>query len=421
MIRALKSFTYVDEKGKDQGQAIRDGSKKLLKLLGDDQAIIAERKAAKKSNKLEGISSDSSRFYKRGGQYGRGNDDHSKSRYDEDYDSSSNRREPDYEDNRKKRNSFAEDEQQQEAKSHSPAAPVAPIADDDEEHQQAHWNAAAPAVVVSKPNKQTTPQSGQKVRRPSGGPNSAQKPAQRPAPQPAPQQQQQNSNIFDLEAIIQPSQPAPHVIFDDPFDMPNHIQKQQNQAQLKNAFGDDGFGSTDFEPQWQEGAEAAPQNESDQAQKAPSFMDDLTAGIVDLSLTGDKKKAKVSTSVNAQQGAPQAQKKTMNDLKREKGGMISPTPKGPMAPIAPMTTIPAIKPSYPVQPQGGYGANPFAQPMSYSPQPVGYAQQPVGYAPQPMGYGAPQTMGRGYPPPNAMGYPAAHNQQMGRGNNAFYM
>ncbi|KAI9357543.1 hypothetical protein BD770DRAFT_420123 [Pilaira anomala] len=59
MIKMMKNFHYVDEKGKDQGINVRSRAKELAELLGDVDAIKAERKKAKKNrNKYTGVGSD---------------------------------------------------------------------------------------------------------------------------------------------------------------------------------------------------------------------------------------------------------------------------------------------------------------------------------------------------------------------------
>ncbi|KAI7889823.1 uncharacterized protein EV154DRAFT_513577 [Mucor mucedo] len=59
MIKMMKNFHYVDEKGKDQGINVRNRAKELAELLGDVDAIKAERKKAKKNrNKYTGVGSE---------------------------------------------------------------------------------------------------------------------------------------------------------------------------------------------------------------------------------------------------------------------------------------------------------------------------------------------------------------------------
>lgn len=59
MIKMMKNFHYVDEKGKDQGMNVRNRAKELAELLGDVDTIKAERKKAKKNrNKYTGVGSE---------------------------------------------------------------------------------------------------------------------------------------------------------------------------------------------------------------------------------------------------------------------------------------------------------------------------------------------------------------------------
>ncbi|KAI8988851.1 hypothetical protein BDB01DRAFT_783359 [Pilobolus umbonatus] len=59
VIKMLKNFYYMDDKGKDQGLNVRNRSKELSDLLSDVDLIKAERKKAKKNrNKYTGVGSD---------------------------------------------------------------------------------------------------------------------------------------------------------------------------------------------------------------------------------------------------------------------------------------------------------------------------------------------------------------------------
>ncbi|KAI8378786.1 hypothetical protein EDC96DRAFT_434895 [Choanephora cucurbitarum] len=64
MIKMMKNFHYVDEKGKDQGINVRNRAKELAELLNDVEAIKVERKKAKKNrNKYTGVGSDGGMSY----------------------------------------------------------------------------------------------------------------------------------------------------------------------------------------------------------------------------------------------------------------------------------------------------------------------------------------------------------------------
>lgn len=46
-IKMLRSFHYIDDKGKDQGINVRNRAKEIVELLSDVEAIRAERRKAK--------------------------------------------------------------------------------------------------------------------------------------------------------------------------------------------------------------------------------------------------------------------------------------------------------------------------------------------------------------------------------------
>ncbi|CAJ0925844.1 unnamed protein product, partial [Mesorhabditis belari] len=74
-IRALESFKYTDEKGKDQGINIRHRAKIVIDLLQDDDKLRAERKKAKgdSKEKYQGYTPDDIRMG-RGGQHSANSD-----------------------------------------------------------------------------------------------------------------------------------------------------------------------------------------------------------------------------------------------------------------------------------------------------------------------------------------------------------
>ncbi|CAI5756627.1 unnamed protein product [Candida verbasci] len=58
LIQMLKSFHYIDSKGRDQGINVRNKAKNLINLLNDDQLIRTERKKARANQKkFGGVSS----------------------------------------------------------------------------------------------------------------------------------------------------------------------------------------------------------------------------------------------------------------------------------------------------------------------------------------------------------------------------
>ncbi|VDN30830.1 unnamed protein product [Gongylonema pulchrum] len=63
-MRALESYKYIDEKGKDQGLNVRHRAHLLIELIQDDDQLKAERKKAKSENKekYQGFSKDDIRL-----------------------------------------------------------------------------------------------------------------------------------------------------------------------------------------------------------------------------------------------------------------------------------------------------------------------------------------------------------------------
>ncbi|KAI0272899.1 hypothetical protein BGY98DRAFT_1000735 [Russula aff. rugulosa BPL654] len=83
-IKMLRSFHYIDEKGKDQGINVRNRSKELVELLADVDKIRQERKKAKANrSKYVGTGNDG---FSGGGRYGGfGNESYSGGNYSGDY------------------------------------------------------------------------------------------------------------------------------------------------------------------------------------------------------------------------------------------------------------------------------------------------------------------------------------------------
>ncbi|CAO3700122.1 unnamed protein product [Rhizopus stolonifer] len=72
MIKMLKNFHFIDEKGKDQGMNVRNRAKELVELLNNTDTIKEERKKAiKNKNKYTGVGSDGG-MMNSGGVYGDG-------------------------------------------------------------------------------------------------------------------------------------------------------------------------------------------------------------------------------------------------------------------------------------------------------------------------------------------------------------
>ncbi|CAO3640083.1 unnamed protein product [Mucor hiemalis] len=60
MIKVLRNFYYIDDKGKDEGLNVRNRAKEIVELLSSTDKIRSERKLAKKNrNKYVGVGSDS--------------------------------------------------------------------------------------------------------------------------------------------------------------------------------------------------------------------------------------------------------------------------------------------------------------------------------------------------------------------------
>ncbi|KAI0049420.1 ENTH-domain-containing protein [Auriscalpium vulgare] len=70
-IKMLRSFHYIDDKGKDQGINVRNRSRELVELLSDVEKIRSERKKAKANRtKYVGTGNDGLSFASGGGRYG---------------------------------------------------------------------------------------------------------------------------------------------------------------------------------------------------------------------------------------------------------------------------------------------------------------------------------------------------------------
>ncbi|KAF9265204.1 ENTH-domain-containing protein [Marasmius fiardii PR-910] len=81
-IKMLRSFHYIDDKGKDQGINIRNRAKEIVELLSDVDKIRAERRKAKTNkNKYTGQGSDGMSFSSGGSRYGGFGSDYGGSNY----------------------------------------------------------------------------------------------------------------------------------------------------------------------------------------------------------------------------------------------------------------------------------------------------------------------------------------------------
>ncbi|KAM3612803.1 uncharacterized protein V6R79_014814 [Siganus canaliculatus] len=86
-LRALESYHFIDENGKDQGVNVRQKVKEMVDFVQDDDRLREERKKAKKNkDKYIGVSSESMGY--RGYSGDRYDSNDSKGRWDEDWDKS---------------------------------------------------------------------------------------------------------------------------------------------------------------------------------------------------------------------------------------------------------------------------------------------------------------------------------------------
>ncbi|KAH7099466.1 hypothetical protein BKA62DRAFT_709670 [Auriculariales sp. MPI-PUGE-AT-0066] len=70
-IKMLRSFHYIDEKGKDQGINVRNRAREIVELLADLDKVRAERKKAKQNrSKYTGVGNDEISFSSGGSRYG---------------------------------------------------------------------------------------------------------------------------------------------------------------------------------------------------------------------------------------------------------------------------------------------------------------------------------------------------------------
>jgi len=460
-IRSLRSFRYIDEKGKDYGEGIRELAKKMVKFIQDDKAIAEEREKSKNlSGKYEGMSRSDSRY--RGGQSSarskptRYDDDDRSSRRRDDYDdddrpsrSKVSSKYDDDEDDRPSRSKPSSSRYDDEEDSPPPRRATQPTSafDDDDDSFQSQPRSARGA----------SSEASGRPRAPSNGfeqPNTNVRKPRPPSPveerrqQQQPVKQQTVDSFFDAGSFQQTSQPDS---FFDSQPAPQQHQQQnfgfnprggntqqpvggrppQQQQQFAsnnnndfNAdFDDDSFPADDFD------------NFKSANQEEPK--DDLfsmTSGLVDFSLDDSKmpnKKPQTNTqggvlmpSNSSSASNTNNQNLTLKDKARLQGKKIPVTsgaPTGRGAPMGqpmggfggqPMGVAPG---GFGGQPMGGYGAQPMGggfggQPMGGQPM-GGYGAQPMGgFGGQPMGG---QPMGRGAPMGGGFGGQPMGGQPMG--------
>ncbi|KAF8558256.1 ENTH-domain-containing protein [Imleria badia] len=70
-LKMLRNFHYIDDKGKDEGQNVRNRARELVELLSDVEAIRTERRKAKTNRgKYTGTGNDPMNFSSGGSRYG---------------------------------------------------------------------------------------------------------------------------------------------------------------------------------------------------------------------------------------------------------------------------------------------------------------------------------------------------------------
>ncbi|KAH7885204.1 hypothetical protein F5I97DRAFT_1347265 [Phlebopus sp. FC_14] len=70
-LKMLRNFHYIDDKGKDEGQNVRNRARELVELLSDVETIRAERRKAKANrNKYIGTGNDPMTFVSGGSRFG---------------------------------------------------------------------------------------------------------------------------------------------------------------------------------------------------------------------------------------------------------------------------------------------------------------------------------------------------------------
>ena len=423
-IRTLRNFQYVDEKGKDQGQQIRDAAKKMIQLLQDEKQIQEIRDAAKgsreryegfsrtearyktKSTKSSSSSSSGSSRKTMADKYSeRANRDAAtKSSYDDDY----------------------EDEDRDEAPRSK--APVRSYDDDEEDRpaRRGYESDEEPsrprrASNVSIKGSNAPKSSSAKPRPPS---TDFKQPQRQQAP---PQQDNLMDMFFPTETSVPQQTSAPvrqqqqqpirqtQQPFDDPFgsnepafnsgfNPRNSGFDQQNQFAQQST---DDF-EADFDDDFGKNPQAEQQNE----------LYDFTKGLVDLSLSNDNQERQ--RQQQAQQQEQQTGKKlTIGELKKLKAQQGGAPPQRNFSPptVQNQQRYPPQQ-GYPQQgfPQQGYPQQGFPQqgyPQQGYPQ-QGFQQPQQGYPQQGFQQQQPQ---QGYPP--QQGFPPQNRQQASFGNDFF--
>lgn len=349
-VRTLKHFQYIDESGKDQGLNIREKSKKLAVLIGNDQMIAAEReKAHKTTEKIRG--------YSAGGSVG---------------DSYRSSREP---------GRYSMDRYRSEAAQPAKAAKPAPTVTVSDDESSFEDEDEEPAPQPKKPAQtQAAPRQAAPQPKQAGIEDLFENFSMSAQPAPAPGSAQFGAPVQQRHA------PAADPF--DPFAMPVQAAPVQHHAQqapaFQASFGDDEWAEFDDD------FGGAGQTKAPEAK-----TDDWGYGLVNLDV--NQTQTKPGHSVQS------SKKPTLRELAQTQGG---PARAGPVmsTPVATTFTTPAYPPQaypgYPPQqphPQAGY------PPQAYS----GYPPQ-HGYPPQAQPGYPPQAY-PGYPPQQPQKPPQSNN------------
>ncbi|KAL0480001.1 epsin3 [Acrasis kona] len=456
-IRSLRSFRYVDEKGKDYGEGIRELAKKMVKFIQDDKAISEEREKSKNlSGKYEGFSRSESRYK---APKNRSTSMHSSRRHDDDDDdrSSSRRRneygEDDDDQPRSKPTSRYDDDEDDSPPARRPAPKSSAFDDDDSFEPQPRNTRSSTVAEASRPR---APSNGFETQSNVRKPRPPSPVEERSAPKRPPVSQAPQIDSFFSE--------TPDSFFDNgsqPQTYQNSYQ-QQHQQQVQHAAPSGGFNprgnqqqqhhqpqavSQDFNADFGDQDDSFPADEFDNFKSAneEEKKDDLfamTSGLVDFSLDDNVRPNQNKANNNTTQGGvlmpsnssatTNTQNLTLSQKAKLQGKKISTAPVGRGVPQQPFNVAPQMQPQmqYGVQPQigGGYmqpqqpnmGRGGFGQPqmqpqMQYGVQPQiggGYMQpqQPNmgrgGFGQPQMQYGVQPQIGGGYmqpQQPNNMG------------------
>jgi epsin len=455
-IRSLRSFRYVDEKGKDYGEGIRELAKKMVKFIQDEKAIQEEREKAKQlSGKYSGFSRSEARYM------GGGTSNKPSRHYGDDYeeDRSSSRRRDEYDDDddrpsRKPSRRFDEDEEEEK-----PRPSRRPAFDDDEGdgHKPQRDQPSRGGDFRPRAPSNGRDDSSTNVRKPrppspvEEAPvrTAPQRTTQQPVSKPAPKPTANLDNFFTTD---------PESFFDEPAPVSGGFGGNQGGFSQGGFGGNQGFNpragaqqpqGNDFEANFDDNAgfedDFDNQFVSGNEEKKDNLFD-FTEGLVNFSLNDSAKKPETKTTQGgvlqpSNSSGVNTQNLTLSQKAKLQGKKIPTTsntgrgapimqPQPPMGSgVPPMGRgVPPMGNVYGVPPMGG-GVPPMGRgvpPMGnvYGVPPMGSGVPPMGNVygvpPQPFdnsGFGGPQfaPVGRGAPPMGNPGF-GQQSQGMGRGS-----